>query len=188
MRTIVYYPDKRLRIKTPLVKKIDQKLLREIEDVVEVLKSNGDTAAGLASTQLGFESRFFAQKRNKGEEIGVYINPRIEATYGDKSYPIMQFDDGKQENFLEGCLSFPDLFGTVKRFLKIDVAWEEIEDGKLVTRKSNMKGFESIVFQHEAEHLDGILFVDHIKRDGGEIYRWVGNKKIPVRIEEVIKE
>lgn len=186
MNKIVIFPDATLRVKTVEIKKITPKLSTEIDQVVEILKSKEDTAAGLAATQLGFESRFFAQKEGKKDEIRVYINPKVVKFYGEKTYPVMVFEDGKKENFLEGCLSFPDIFGIVKRFLKVEVEWDEIIEGKLVSQNKILKGFDAIVFQHEAEHLDGILFVDHIKRDGGDIFRYVGNKKVTIKIEDIL--
>lgn len=183
---IVTYPDERLRKKTLEIDKITPKLSEEIDSTIKILKSKEDSAAGLAATQLGFESRFFAQKVGKKNEIEVYINPKIKAYWGEPTYPVMVFDDGKKENFLEGCLSFPDIFGTVKRFLKIEVEWQVISAGELVSKSKTLDGFDAIVFQHEAEHLDGILFVDHIKRDGGEVYKFVGNKKVPIKIEDIL--
>ena len=184
MKKIVLFPDKVLRVKTKKVQEVTSELEAQIEEVRKVLNSKKDTAAGLAATQLGYESRFFAQKEKN--KIVVYINPKIIATYGKKTYPMMVFEDNSSENFLEGCLSFPNLFGTVKRYLKIDVEWQEIVDKRLETRNKILEGFEAIVFQHEAEHLDGILFVDHIKRDKGEIFRFVGNKKKTIKIEDIL--
>jgi len=190
MKKIVLFPDKVLRVKTKEIAMVTPELVVQIEEVRKVLNSKEDTAAGLAATQLGFESRFFAQKEKK--EMVVYINPKILKTYGEKTYPMMVFEDESSENFLEGCLSFPNLFGTVKRYLKIEVEWQEIVDrkpataGRLETRNKILEGFEAIVFQHEAEHLDGILFVDHIKQEKGEIFRFIGNRKKTIKIEDIL--
>ena len=104
---------------------------------------------------------------------------------------MIRLEDGGEEDFLEGCLSFPDFFGTVKRYLKIEAEWEVLQcrtDGsfELVKKTKIMNGFEAIVFQHEADHLDGVLFIDHIKRDGGKFYKWVGKEKIVWSIDKVI--
>ena len=182
MRSIVMYPNAILRKKVPAVKSADE-VVDDIADLREVLSSS-ENGAGLASTQLGIEKRFFGIKNNK--KVEVLVNPKIVGVYGQKVYPVIVGKDEKDEDFLEGCLSFPDLYGTVKRYLKIEAVWQEIEGDKLVDKKKTMKGFEAIVFQHELDHLDGILFIDHIKRDGGKFFKFIGDKKIPWDVEKLI--
>ena len=99
----------------------------------------------------------------------------------------------KESDFLEGCLSFPDLFGTVKRYLKIEVVWEEIvaignpPKTKVLRRASKiLEGFEAIVWQHESDHLEGILFVDRIKEEGGKFYLWTEDKKVLMDVDEIL--
>jgi len=167
---------------------VDEKLLRDIEDLKEVLLSEKSHAAGLAAPQIGLNLRLFGQLSGNKKEMKVFINPRILATYGTKTRPMMTFDDGTHEPFLEGCLSFPDLFGTVKRFLKIEVVWDEIEGNKLKERRKTLEGIEAIVFQHESDHLDGILFVDHILEEEGELFRFVGDKKMKWAVEKVVEQ
>jgi len=177
------YPDKKLRVKTEEVKSVTAKLLKEIKDLVEVL-SESENGAGLAATQIGYKNSFLGIKKEKG--IVVMINPQIIKTYGERVYSIIEDDKGKKEDFLEGCLSFPNLFGTVERYLKIEVVWEELIDGKLIKIRKLMEGFEAIVLQHEMDHLGGILFVDHIKKDGGKLYRFVGKERIEVEVGGII--
>ena len=98
---------------------------------------------------------------------------------------MMMFDDGTQEPFWEGCLSFPDIFGSVKRYLKIDASWVEIEDGRLVRKREIFEGVKAIMFQHESEHLDGILFIDYLKKEGGEVIKMVGNKEVKWSVEKI---
>jgi peptide deformylase len=187
MREIVNYPNKILRQKTLMITEVDKKLLKDIADLKEVLLSHKHHAAGLAAPQIGLNRRFFGLLTKKKDEVKIYINPKIEAAYGERVKPVMIFEDGKEETFLEGCLSFPDLFGVVKRFLKLEGSWEEIEKGKLVRKKGKLEGIEAIAFQHESEHLDGILFVDHIKTEGGELYKWIGENKVVWSVDKVIK-
>jgi peptide deformylase len=187
---MVLHPDSKLRVKTEEVKSVTAKLLKEIGGLVEVL-SKSENGAGLASTQIGYRKRFLGIKKGKG--ILVMINPQIIKTYGEKVYPIIVKEEPAsaggsgevREDFLEGCLSFPNLFGTVKRFLKVEVSWREIRGGKLVKKQRLMEGFEAIVIQHEIDHLDGILFVDYIKKDGGKLYRFVGKEKIEVGVDSI---
>lgn len=182
------YPNPVLRQVTPEVVKVDSELVEQIEELTKMLQATENTAAGLAATQIGFISRFFGLKEGSGKKVDVFINPKIVQTFGKKSYPMMVFEDGKQENFLEGCLSFPNLFGIVERWLKVEVSWDVIKDGKLENQKKIMEGFEAIVFQHEAEHLDGILFVDHIKEKGGKLYKFEGEKKKLIDVKQILSQ
>jgi len=170
----------------PEVGRVDDDLKKNINEVTEMLLKSSETAAGLAATQVGFKQRFFGLKVDKKKQVEIFINPQIVQTFGQKVYPMIVFDNGKQENFLEGCLSFPNLFGTVKRYLKIEIKWDEIKNSKLINKKKLLEGFEAIVFQHEQEHLDGIVFVDHIKEDKGDLYLFEGEKKKAVDVNEVI--
>ena len=95
-------------------------------------------------------------------------------------------DSGEaMEDFLEGCLSFPDYFGTVKRFLKIKVKWQEVLGNKLVSRSKELEGYEAVVWQHESDHLWGKLFIDYIKKEGGKFYRWNGKEMIVADISKI---
>ena len=184
MRPIVMYPDPVLRKKVAEVKSVAE-VVTEVNDLKEVL-SDSQNGAGLASTQLGIEKRFFGLKTKR--KVDVLINPKIDGVYGQKTYPVMVGEGEQEDDFLEGCLSFPDLYGTVKRYLKIEASWQEIKKEKLVNKKKTMNGFEAIVFQHELDHLDGILFIDHIKRDGGKLFKFIGDKKIEWSIDKVVVE
>ena len=176
MRKIVIYPAEILRKKTEEIKEVDQKLFLEIEDLKKLLQ-DGNNAAGLAAPQIGLNKRFFGSKElGKEGKISIFINPKIEKTYGEKVYPKLVDEDKKETDFLEGCLSFPGFFGTVKRFLDLDVSWQVVEKGKLITKTKKMSGFEAIVWQHEFDHLEGIVFIDHIKEEGGKFYKDVGGK------------
>lgn len=182
------YPNKVLRVKTPKIEVADGNLTKELDSLAETLMTK-DLGAGLAAPQVGLERRFFGLKNKEQKRVNFYINPTIMATYGEKFFPQLVGADGKTEDFLEGCLSFPDLWGTVKRWLKVDVVWQELEGGLLVDKQKTLSGFEAIVFQHELDHLDGVLFIDHIKEDGGKFFEWrEGGKKKIRSVDEVIKK
>jgi peptide deformylase len=168
MRKIILYPDPVLRTKTPVIEKVDRKLEKEIGELKKVLESC-ENGAGLAATQIGLKRRFFGVKDWKTKEVRVYINPKIIRTFGEKVYSKIKHKEGKQSDFLEGCLSFPDLFGRVKRYLRIEAEW--MNQGPKI-----LEDFEAIIFQHELDHLNGVLFIDHIKEEKGKLYRWVGEK------------
>lgn len=170
------YPNPVLRTKAREVLNVDDRLLWEIKELKAILERS-ENGAGLAATQIGCKSRFFGLKDVKKQEIVVFINPKITAVYGEKVYPMMVKSKNEPEDFLEGCLSFPNYYGTVKRYLKIEVEWEELRSKNLELRTKILEGFEAIVWQHEADHLDGVLFIDHIKRDHGKLYLWEGETK-----------
>lgn len=177
MRKIVIYPAEILKQKTEDVEIVDKKMLEEMKDLKKILK-NEENGAGLAAPQIGVSKRFFGSKDISNKEVSIYINPRIEKSYGSKVFPKIVGEDRKEEDFLEGCLSFPQYFGTVKRFLRIDVSWDEIKNGELVRECQSLTGFEAIVWQHESDHLDGIVFTDHIKKEGGKFYKEINGKMV----------
>jgi peptide deformylase len=189
MKKLVLYPNRILREVTPEITAVDEKLLKDINDLREVLLSKRGRAAGLAAPQIGLNRRFFGDISQGKKDLNLYINPKILATYGDKTRPIMTFDDGTKEPFMEGCLSFPDLFGIVKRYLKIEVSWDEVgKNLKLKTQTSKLEGIEAIVFQHELDHLDGILFVDHILEEKGDLFKFDGKRQMKWAVEKVIED
>lgn len=187
MTKIVLYPDKILREVLPMVTEVEEKLIKDMEFLREILRGS-ENGAGLAANQIGSRKRMFGLKKTEDKKINIYINPRITGVYGQKVYPKIMLKNGEEENFLEGCLSFPDLYGTVKRYLKIEVAWEELVNKKLKTRNNMLEGFEAIVWQHESDHLDGILFVDHIKEEGGKLYKWEDKEKVVWNVNRVIEK
>lgn len=176
MRKIVLYPNKILRVVTPEIVKVTLGLKKEIEDLILILKK-GDNAAGLAAPQIGLNKRFFGTKEIGDGGIRIFINPKIEKTFGEMVFPMLVEND-IEDDFWEGCLSFPDYFGTVKRFLKIKVSWQEIKKDTLIEKEDIFEGFEAIVFQHELDHLNGIVFTDHVKEDKGKFCKMIGKEMV----------
>jgi len=183
MSKILVYPNEILRNKAAKVTKVDKKLLNQIEKLKNIL-SKGENAAGLAAPQLGISKEFFGVKTRDG--VKVFINPKIEKTFGERVFPKLIGENGKEEDFLEGCLSFPNFFGTVKRYLKIEVEWGELIDKKIVSKTEEFVGFEAIVWQHEFDHLMGKLFVDYVKEEEGKFYKNVGKEMVKWNINKVI--
>ena len=114
MREIVKFPDKGLRKKTEKISKIDRELLKEIEDLKEILEKS-ENGAGLAAPQIGISKSFLGIKNKEG--VKILINPRLEASFGEKIYPKIMSDGGVEDDFLEGCLSFPDIYTNVIEIL-----------------------------------------------------------------------
>lgn len=184
MAKILIYPDETLRQVSEEIKQIDDTFLSQVEILKDDL-AKGENAAGLAAIQLGITKRFFGIKKSD-KKVEVYINPKIIKTFGEKAYPKIVGKDNKEEDFLEGCLSVPDFFGTVKRYFKLKIEWKDLRGEKLVSKRKELSGFEAIVWQHEYDHLNGVLFIDYIKKEGGKFYRWNGKEMMGEDIERVI--
>lgn len=164
---IVKYPNEILRKKCQRVKKLNKIVI----ETIDLLKKNllkSLIGVGLSAPQIGKDLRIFIINIPNQPKLRVFINPEVVDTFnGEKTYPMI-LNNEKEENFLEGCLSFPNIYGTVKRWLEIKV---EYFNETLEKRKEVLSCFEAIVFQHELDHLDGKLFVDHVKEESGKLYK-----------------
>lgn len=169
MNQIVVFPDLILRKKAKKVVKVDEGFKKQVRQLTKVLETS-ENGAGLAGPQIGISRRFFGVK--KGEKVSILINPKIVKKEGKKEYSMIDKADGSKEYFLEGCLSLPNFYGRVKRWLKIEAEWQELRQGKLVDKRGKLTDFEAVVFQHESDHLDGILFFDRVKEEGGRFFKW----------------
>lgn len=190
MSKILTYPNKILEKKAKEIEVIDGQLLKEMKSLTKelLLAENG---VALAAPQIGISKRFLGVK-DKDSNIDIFINPKIIKTYDKKVFPMIKRQRAsskamaESENFLEGCLSFPLIFGTVKRWLKIEVQWQEVVDKKLVSKSKELVGFDAIVWQHESDHLDGILLIDHLKKEKGKVYKQVGDEMVQWSIDKII--
>ena len=109
---------------------------------------------GIAAPQVGVLRRIIAVQRfdKAGEPFEFFLNPEIIGVSGEKQA-------GR-----EGCLSVPDRYGDVERWQQIRVRYID-EDGE--PREEEIAGFTAVIFQHELDHLDGILYVDRIAAEQG---------------------
>ena len=144
---IIEAPDRRLTTPSAPVEQIDEDLLRLLDDMVETMYAA--PGIGLAAPQVGVPRRaFVADLEGEGERAPIYfINPEIIAR--SETVNIAE----------EGCLSLPKHFGEVARFDQVRVRYLDREGG---TREIEADGLLARCLQHEIDHLDGILFVDHL--------------------------
>jgi peptide deformylase len=144
MDEIRIYPDPILRKKALLVKNIDGKVKKVADRMAESMYAN--KGIGLAAPQIGMLSQIVVV--DLGEGLRTLINPEIV--------------EGEGESVLEeGCLSLPNIEVPVKRKDKVFIrAWDL--DGKGVNLE--LIGFQGRVYQHEIDHLNGILIIHHISR------------------------
>jgi len=185
MRKIVLHPDPVLRQKTKEIEFVDKVFFEEVSDLLKILETS--MGVGLAAPQIGISKRMMAMKDTETKKVSLYVNPKIEKYYGEAVFPVIVDADNNEEDFLEGCLSFPKYWGTVKRSLKVKVSYKELRGEKLIKKEREMSGYEAIVFQHEYDHLDGILFVDRVKEDGGKFYKGEGKAMKKADLEAVIE-
>ncbi len=115
-----------------------------IADMKETMKA--DNGVGLAAPQIGISKRLITVDTPQGSM--AFINPVITKL------------SRRQINSEEGCLSVPGVFGIVKRSRQVIVQAID-EDGQEIEIKAT--GLTSTIFQHEIDHLDGILFIDKAK-------------------------
>ena len=163
IRKIVTAEDPVLRKKSKPVKKVDKKVKDLIKDLKDTLVIQKDPeGVGLAAPQIGKLQRVFVIL-NK-EEMRAYVNPEILSI--DKSKPKKK--KGSDENkVLEGCLSIPHYYGPLERSKKLTLKYLN-EKGKSI--EEEFTGFDAQIIQHEVDHLDGILYVDHLLQQNIPLY------------------
>ncbi len=143
MYKIRLYGDPILRKKARKVDVFDDNLNEILEEMIETMYL-GD-GVGLAAPQVGLTLRMFVMDVGDGPK--KVVNPSI-----------IEMSEEK-ETAEEGCLSLPDIFEDVERSVWIEVEYQN-ERGEPV--KERLEGYEARVFQHEYDHLNGILFIDRI--------------------------
>lgn len=145
---IVKHPAKSLREKSeevPLDQIKSARVQKLIDDLIET--KTLDNGIGIAAPQVGVNKRIIIVDLADGPE--AFINPRI--TKGSM----------RKVETEEGCLSVPGVFGTVVRHRKVHIKALDREGKKI---KLDAKGLEATIFQHEIDHLDGVLFIDRVEK------------------------
>lgn len=142
------YPDPVLRVRCPDVTAFDEDLRRLAEDMIETM--HAAEGIGLAAPQIGIETRLMVVDPTGGEEADAelaLVNPVIESEEGS-------------DRLAEGCLSIPGFTEKVERPFRIEVRAHTL-DGEPM----EFVGEELLarVICHELDHLNGVLFVDHLR-------------------------
>lgn len=130
--------------------------LQRLLDQLEQTLNHSDIGVGLAAPQIGVNLRVLALKLAPTNQVVCYLNPQITQTSTNKT---LQTHEQKKDG-LEGCLSLPKIYAPVPRYEWINVTYQQLENGKLVDKSERFSQFAARVFQHEYDHLDGILFLD----------------------------
>ena len=147
IRKILKFPDQDLRIKAKPVESFDDELKTLTDDMFDTMHSvNG---IGLAATQIGVAKQVAVIdiSPEKNEPL-VIVNPVIQI-----------LDPSKTEDYDEGCLSVPGFFEKISRPSDIKLTYQDLNGKK---QEIKPEGLLTKVVQHELDHLNGRLFVDHI--------------------------
>jgi peptide deformylase len=146
--TIRLYPDPVLRQRCAEVDRFDEELARLVGDMVETMYAA--PGIGLAASQVGVERRVAVVDLSVGEDPGqllVLVNPVL-------------LSAGGREDDSEGCLSIPDFNEKVTRPETVAIA---ARDARGEAYELTANGLLARAIQHEMDHLDGVLFVDHLR-------------------------
>jgi peptide deformylase len=150
LREILILPDKRLRLVSEPVKKIDADVKKLVEDMFETMYDA--PGIGLAAIQVGVPKRIVTMDLSKKDEDKaqrVFINPEI----------VWSSDEKRVHE--EGCLSIPEYYEDVERPAQVRVKYLDL-DGK--EQELEASGLLATCIQHEIDHINGVLFIDHISR------------------------
>lgn len=145
---IITAPDPRLKLVASRVDAVDDEIRRLMDDMLETMYEA--PGVGLAAPQVGVSKRVIvADVARTGEapQPMLMANPEIIEASQERAM------------FEEGCLSLPEHFAEVKRPERVRIRYLDRENE---IREQDMEGFMATCVQHEIDHLDGILFVDHI--------------------------
>lgn len=165
IRTILHYPDKRLREPGKKVQAITPELQQLIDDMAETMYAA--PGVGLAATQIGESLQLFIvdiADTDEPSDLRVFINPEILASDGEVTWQ-------------EGCLSFPGVQEEIDRAARVRVRAQD-RDGEWFELEA--EGLLAIAIQHEYDHLQGVLMIDHM----GPLKKRITHRKMVKRAEE----
>jgi peptide deformylase len=150
VRDIIILPDKRLRLVSKPVAKVDAAVRSLVEDMFETMyKAPG---IGLAAIQVGVPARVVVvdlSKRESEAQPKTLINPEI------------LWSSEETGSYEEGCLSIPEIHEDVVRPTRVKIRYRAL-DGKV--HEEDAEGLFATCIQHEVDHLNGVLFIDHISK------------------------
>jgi peptide deformylase len=150
IRDIIILPDKRLRLSSEPIKRIDAGVRKLVEEMLETMYDA--PGIGLAAIQVGVAKRVVTMDLSKKDDERapqVFINPEVTWASEEKS------------TYEEGCLSIPEYYEEVERPARVKVKYLDL-DGK--EHEIEADGLFATCLQHEIDHTNGVLFIDHISK------------------------
>lgn len=150
LREVIKLPHQNLRLKAKKVKSFDADFQKIVDDMIDTMRD--EPGVGLAAPQVNVSSQLIIVEYPEDDSIEdaqptlfVFANPQI-----TKKSQETEMD-------IEGCLSVPDVFGEIERAVSVEVKGFNRFGKK---QKIKAKGWLARIFQHEIDHLNGVLFVD----------------------------
>ena len=150
IRDIIKLPDARLRLVSKPVKTIDADIRKLADDMLETMY--GAPGIGLAAVQIGEPRRLVTLDLAKKDEPR---NPQVLIN------PVVVWTSDERASYEEGCLSIPDYYDEVERSAGVRVKYRDL-DG--IEREIEANGLLATCLQHEIDHLNGVLFIDHLSK------------------------
>ena len=150
VRDILIIPDKRLRLKSEPVKTVDKPLRKLVEDMFETMYAA--PGIGLAAIQIGVPQRVVTMdlaKKDEPKQPLVFINPEVVWASDEKAV------------YEEGCLSIPEYYEEVERPKAVKVKFVDLD---FKPQEIEAEGLLATCLQHEIDHINGVLFIDHISK------------------------
>ncbi|MBE7467922.1 MAG: peptide deformylase [Anaerolineae bacterium] len=157
VRKVITLNDERLRQKAKKVKQFTPALKQLAEDMLETMRAN--QGVGLAGPQIGVMQRIFVAEIPASRSGTDEPHPQSGTSYILINPEIIQSADVLVEG-REGCLSIPTWYGLVERPEWVEVRAQDLNGKKI---KLKVDDLLARIFQHELDHLNGVLFIDHIK-------------------------
>jgi peptide deformylase len=150
LRRIITLPDPKLRVVSRRIERVDEPLRKLMDDMIETMHEA--PGIGLAAIQIAEPVRLLVidiAKKEERPDPKVFVNPEIVWSSEERS------------TYEEGCLSIPEYYAEVERPASVRARFLDRE-GRLAEVLA--EGLFATVLQHEVDHLDGVLFVDHISK------------------------
>jgi peptide deformylase len=172
LRDVLQFPDKRLRRVSQPIDEVTDAIRQLAADMLDVMYD--EPGIGLAAPQLGEARRLIVVDTEWNEEDHeraplVLVNPEILEKQGSIVWN-------------EGCLSVPDYQADVERAERVRLRASDLDGNEVVI---DAEGLQAVCFQHEIDHLDGVLFIDRISRLKRNMYVRKRKKQLREEIEEV---
>jgi peptide deformylase len=157
LRPVLQFPDPRLKRKSVPIGEISDEIRALAADMIEVMYD--EPGIGLAAPQVGEAVRLVVMDTGWTEDGAekrpvVMVNPEILARDGELTWT-------------EGCLSVPDFQAEVERAARVRVRYRDLDGNEHEEDASELR---AVCFQHELDHLDGVLFIDRISRLKRSLY------------------
>lgn len=175
VKKVLRYGEKSLREPSKEVHKVSRKIQELVKDLLDTMYSQN--GVGLAAPQIGENYRIFVIDTSSGDEPLnpiIFINPKIIK----KSGAFVSH---------EGCLSFPEMYTNVRRYKNIIVKALD-EKGRSFVLEAKEGSLLAKAIQHEYDHLDGVLFIDHCISRFETEQELSKNNLPPLDVEKLLEE